>query len=1722
MRTLRVLLCLCLFAVTVGCGDDIGEELVSVLDADNDGGQGGDGGVLDDALADVGTGTVEQDAIAGDGSEGADVAADAEPQDAGPQLCQGVGEFGCPCEKNDDCDSTFCLEAQDGKVCSKTCLEACPVGFACETVGGGGGDVVSLCVPQHARVCAPCKADADCNGPQSQGDSLCIAYKAGANLAGKFCGSACTDDAGCPNGYACQESEGTGGSKAKQCVLVDAICSCGKVAIAQQLATVCETSNGVGSCLGERACGDSGLSACSAPTAVTEVCNSVDDDCDGATDSPTTGLCDDNNPCTFDTCTVGNCTHNAAEAACDDSDACTQKDQCSKSVCGGDAIVCDDGDVCTDDTCDTANGCQTANNADPCDDGDVCHFDDACKDGKCLPGTATVCDDDNVCTDDACDAKAGCQTVVNVATCDDGSKCSTSDACAGGKCVGDIVTCDDANPCTDDVCLPASGCTATDNNSDCDDGSVCSYDDGCINGVCLPGAVTVCDDKNLCTDDFCDPKGGCGATPNVLPCDDGDPCSIGDRCAAASCAGKGTLNCNDENPCTDDGCSEKSSDGCTHTGNVIKCTDNNECTVDDRCKDTLCLPGPAPKCDDGNPCTTDHCDTKKGCVTSLNSLGCDDGSACTAGDTCKNGLCLATKKVDCNDENLCTTDSCTDKGGCEHSNNSQACTDNNACTAGDICTVGACKPGNQIQCDDNNPCTTDGCEPGGAGKKPGCFAINNTLPCDDGTVCSTNDRCKTGKCVGGSKLACTDGNVCTDDGCHPKKACVFTNNSAKCSDENACTTGDACKKGVCTPDAPSKCDDGNVCTTESCDVKNGCNKTNNTAPCSDGSVCTVSDKCGGGTCKAGAKQGCNDGNPCTNDSCAAKKGCQHAANKASCSDGNACTVKDACAGSKCVPGAPPKCDDGNVCTTNLCHPASGCLKVGNTAPCSDGSVCTVGDTCSKGQCLAGKKASCNDGNVCTNDSCKAKTGCVYAANSAACTDNNKCTVKDTCKASKCVPGAAAKCDDGNVCTTNLCIPTAGCLKLLNAAPCSDGSVCTVGDTCSKGKCAAGNKVKCDDGNLCTNDSCSAKVGCVHANNTAPCNDGNGCTDKDVCSSGKCKAGAGCASVALCVPGKTTPTCKCNAGYTGNGFVCNDINECKTNNGGCHKDANCTNKPGTLSCACKPGFSGDGKACVRRLVRDDLDNTKLLDAAKTKAIKVSGGAAQLQAGGIHFGDGKDGNRTVSSNTNLHTQSISGRKRADAEQWPVSKLGSKTITIGGTGTDGTKSNKIQESVSAGDEVLVINMHAPGAKTTNVGRWELCDVVSASSSTITCADAFKVTFGPTSNSSLSGQKVVVARVPNYANLVINSSRTLTGNGFGGSTGGLLALRASGTMTVNGSINMDYKGFRGGIKVRSKKTWGGGYRGESPSILYSNSGSYTQHHGGGGGGNAEWCHSGQGGAGGGYGSGGRNGYAAYHQCGGEWRYAKTHAHGGTTFGDANLTRVYMGPGGGSGGVDGDNPDNGGQGGNGGGIIIIFADKLTVKGSVVARGQQGYKGDSETGGGGSGAGGSILIGTQTASLGSGKLVATGGPDSTAGRHENRGGYGGSGRIAVRYTSSASGASSPGFHKSKHVEFSKTGTVVSKDLVAGKSAIGFYSFAYSLSGLPSGTGVKVQFSQNTSNWYSAAGKLNLANAMSAGGTKTLLLTMGWKKGPFYYRATLTGDASTTPKLSHVELNYVTK
>jgi len=128
------------------------------------------------------------------------------------------------------------------------------------------------------------------------------------------------------------------------------------------------------------------------------------------------------------------------------------------------------------------------------------------------------------------------------------------------------------------------------------------------------------------------------------------------------------------------------------------------------------------------------------------------------------------------------------------------------------------------------------------------------------------------------------------------------------------------------------CDDANVCTTDSCNTATGCVFANNSNPCNDGSACTVGDQCAFGTCHAGTVVNCNDGNPCTNDSCDPATGCVNVNNTSACSDGNACTVSDVCSGGACQPGAPRVCGDNNVCTTDTCDPATGCTVRSCTGP----------------------------------------------------------------------------------------------------------------------------------------------------------------------------------------------------------------------------------------------------------------------------------------------------------------------------------------------------------------------------------------------------------------------------------------------------------------------------------------------------------------------------------------------------------------------------------------------------------------------------------------------------------------------------------------------------------------------------------------------------------------------------------------------------------------------
>ncbi len=55
-------------------------------------------------------------------------------------------------------------------------------------------------------------------------------------------------------------------------------------------------------------------------------------------------------------------------------------------------------------------------------------------------------------------------------------------------------------------------------------------------------------------------------------------------------------------------------------------------------------------------------------------------------------------------------------------------------------------------------------------------------------------------------------------------------------------------------------------------------------------------------------------------------------------------------------------------------------------------------------------------------------------------------------------------------------------------------------------------------------------------------------------------------------------CSCKAGYQGDGFSCQDIDECTDGSHDCHQRAICTNEPGSYTCTCPSGWTGDGKNC----------------------------------------------------------------------------------------------------------------------------------------------------------------------------------------------------------------------------------------------------------------------------------------------------------------------------------------------------------------------------------------------------------------------------------------------------------------------------------------------------------------------------------------------------------------
>ena len=572
--------------------------------------------------------------------------------------------------------------------------------------------------------------------------------------------------------------------------------------------------------------------------------------------------------------------------------------------------------------------------------------------------------------------------------------------------------------CLKAVCAKAGVCALVPAN----DGAVCKTDNQCMTDtVCKGGLCTGtpldCDDGNLCTTDYCDPKKGCVHDPNNHPCDDHNACTTQDFCQDGKCRGF-------HNQCM-----------CSKDADCKQFDDKDKCNGSLMCKDGQCVVNPKTvvHCQStatNVPCQTMKCnpDTGRCEQTALpDGSPCNDNSLCTRVDVCLSGKCVGTKPLDCDDGNICTRDFCDSEKGCMHDALvGTTCDDHDDCTTGDTCTEDGCK-GERIPgcgCKSDDECKA-------------LFLRNGY------SLCDARVSCDGGICVAQAKkhpIECQtqEHRACQRFTCDPTTGgCVWMN----VPDGRPCTTDNGapgvCAVGLCNPGCGNgTCDKNKGENCETCPSDCGCGPDKE---CYQGACCTPKTcqdmdwECGVGDDGCGQELDCGpcgDGMECKQHKCVQAPGCGNG----TCDSGKGENC-ETCP-SDCVCGPDKECYQGACCTPKTCQDVDWECGIGDDG-CGqelDCGKCEVGQICKKHKCV--------EENSCGNGTCEADKGenCGTCPDDCGCNGNQVC-YNDAC----CTPKT---CNDlGRECGT----VDDGCGGELDCGTCNDGAECTE-DACVDGKC----------------------------------------------------------------------------------------------------------------------------------------------------------------------------------------------------------------------------------------------------------------------------------------------------------------------------------------------------------------------------------------------------------------------------------------------------------------------------------------------------------------------------------------------------------------------------------------------------------------------------------------------------------------------------------------------
>jgi hypothetical protein len=364
--------------------------------------------------------------------------------------------------------------------------------------------------------------------------------------------------------------------------------------------------------------------------------------------------------------------------------------------------------------------------------------------------------------------------------------------------------------------------------------------------------------------------------------------------------------------------------------------------------------------------------------------------------------------------------------------------------------------------------------------------------------------------------------------------------------------------------------------------------------------------------------------------------------------------------------------------------------------------------------------------------------------------------------------------------------------------------------------------------------------------------------------------------------------------------------------------------------------------------------------------------------------------------------------------VTSISSTTISV-------NSPNETYGTFTAGTQLIIMQMqdNVIGSNTSDnsnfgnlsaissAGNYEVAVISSVSRTSgvltqIVINSPFAKTFNTGANSS-----VQVISYPVLGSGGFTTTADITAVPWNGSTGGVVAFRVNGTLTLNHNISADNAGFQGGlINAGNAGSCDGTVYRIAANDLNANKGegiykisntSYAAGRGkilnGGGGGNS---HNAGGGGGSNVSAGGEGGKGF--NCS-----ASSGGLGGLTlYSFISSDRVFFGGGGGAGEANNDYTTTGG---NGGGIIIIKATQVTTTGTgaalkISANGQNPANVGND-GAGGGGAGGSLLLNVQSWNIASTKTLlisSNGGSGGSVTDATSHGGGGGGGQGAVIYS----------------------------------------------------------------------------------------------------------------------------